>query len=516
MKALYIVIAFLMILAACTDDDRSADFVDTEKFPYVITLEKNPEKYSLWVDLITEAGMYETLNIYGSYTFITPNNSAVEQYLNGRDLSSFTKKELESLVRNHIFPRQVTKADFREGAVNDTNYIGDYVSVDFVADNGTKTLLNKNCKIIDSDIDLVNGIMHETDKVLGVNQATIKTYIENQDGISIFKQALQETGLIDVLDQVAITNNSNIVVRTYFTLMLIDDATFIAQGIEDFEALKTRYDSPGIELTDADHRLRQFMEYHILQGANFSNSMLDFAHDIESINIMSLLYGEGINVMENRGKIRINYVEEGEEESFTSLVDGQRNFPFKNGCVHYINNLMDIESLKPVYMVFDPVLVEDYHRISIHKTLDSNNEFSGKDEKIAKGVIKEWNWDSWPEQVEMTYKRYDTQWTPNGMLWFDLGNNDGGWFEVQTPIIPAGKYRIKCMTLTRKFGGVFKSLVDGVQKAEVSMNYNQDFVVYRTLADGITFDKSESHTIRLEYKSGPATAFLGPILIEPL
>ncbi|MGQ1787435.1 fasciclin domain-containing protein [Saccharicrinis sp. GN24d3] len=515
----YILLSVMVFLVACEDKNVEGDFVTTDIFPYVVTLEKQADKYGLWIDMIHQADLYETLNTFGQYTCFTPSNDAVSEYLGGKAIVSLSTEEARQLVMNHVFNKRITSVDFREGCVNDTNYIGDYLSVDFANMGLTEVILNKHSSIKVPDIELTNGVMHEVNKVLSVHDKTLKDYVDQAQNAKIFKQALTETGIFDALNENTVINEYGVKSRLYYTLLMIDDATLKQLGITDYESLKSRY-SDSDDVTDGNNAFNRWVAYHVIKGAYFTNKMLDYNELADAVNMQSYLYGEGVQVKEERGNIQLNLaVSEEGVKSYTSIVKDQRNIPLKNGCVQYLDDYLDIKALEAVYMEWDPAVVKNSSSIP-HYVVGHFGEYDNfTQDEIAKGAIEEWKWDTWPNEVPLQYTIYNSKgWFGAGAgLIFDIGNNDGGWLEVESPLIPPGSYEIYTYGRRWKGGGTYNIYIDGVLTA-IEGNYyaDGDIISIPRLAYGILFDKMEKHKIRIEYKEGRGGFMLGKIVFKPL
>lgn len=517
----YLVILFVIIFFGCIEDQNiEGDFVTSEVFPYVVTLEKNQEQYGMWLEIIDQAGLSASVNSFGRYTFFAPNNAAVQEWLGSRSVMDISKDEAEKLVRNHMFNAYAEAVEFNEGCVvNDTNLIGDYISVSF-GEGGINTIeLNHYSTIVDRDVELVNGIMHGIDRVLEPHDVTMLEYVENNTGLSILKEALEATNMLDRLDEVSFVNKYGIRKRKYYTLMAVADTTFNRLGIDSYQDLVDKYSDTG-DVTSIEDGLNRWVRYRVLYDSYFTNSMLDYDEMADAVNLESYCLGEGIQVSEERGRIRLNYTSytEGDEvvEEYTRIQEDHRNIPLKNGCVHYVNDLMDIVPLRPVWVDFDPTKVENTTAIPLYNPpgwVYPNWIYN----EVEPGVFEEWEWETWPEMVNAKYVICNGWFPRNAAVLFDIGNNDGGWFEVETPLIPAGKYKIRCYDRRWPEGGTFDILIDGEIIGRVNQLYAAgDIIGAPYWTQGYVFEDTRKHTLRIQYKEGKSSFIFGRVSFEPV
>ncbi|TKG96988.1 fasciclin domain-containing protein [Puteibacter caeruleilacunae] len=515
-----ILLLILVILVSCEDKNVDGDFVTAEVFPFSMTLEKDTEHYGLWLEIIDKADMRASLNSFGQFTFFVPNNEAVTAWLGSNSIDNLTKEEAVTLVRNHMVNEVIESVDYREGCVQDTNLIGDYLAVSFGDDGFNTIILNHHSTIVHKDIELLNGVMHEVDQVIAPHQETVYDYVVNTSQLSILKEALQQTGLIDKLKVIEEVNKYDITRRKYNTVMAIADTTFNRLGIQSYDDLKAKYSTES-DVTDKNNGLNKWVRYHVLYGAYFTSSMLDYDEMADAVNLESYCLGEGIQITESRGRIRINYNEvvDGEEvtEEYTSILKEQRNIPMKNGCVQYVNTLLDITPLKPAWVDFDPTNVNNTsvlpHWAANKAWVYSNWIY----DEVEPGEIEEWNWETFPEQTTMRYVICNGWFYNNAAVWFDIGNNDGGYFEVESPLVAKGKYRIKVYDRRWKGGGTFKIYIDGKYITTQNQYYGAgDIIGAPAWINGIEFEDTKKHTFRIEYKEGNSGFIFGRVSFEPV
>ncbi|MDR2806528.1 MAG: fasciclin domain-containing protein, partial [Dysgonamonadaceae bacterium] len=106
---LYTVILFTCFLAvpcfhSCTD--MAEENITTYQEDLITSfLEKNPEQYSEFLELMYATGVAELLNAYGNYTCFIPNNTAMRDYYELHNIASsadMTAADRREFVYDHI------------------------------------------------------------------------------------------------------------------------------------------------------------------------------------------------------------------------------------------------------------------------------------------------------------------------------------------------------------------------------------------------------------------------------
>lgn len=513
----YILILTMLLFCACEDENVEGDFVTTEIFPFSITLEKNTDQYGMWLEIMDQANLRASLNSYGSYTFFVPNNKAVKEWLGNRSIEDISKEEAIVLVRNHVIEDEFISVDFREGTIQNTNLNGDYVAVSF-GDNGFNTIqLNHYTTVVNKDVDVLNGIMHGIDAVLVPLQKTLYDYIIENDEISIFRQALEEIDFIDNLKTVSFQNQYDETTRKYSTILAVSDKTFAEFGINSYKEFKDKY-SDTDDVTKGNNGLNKWVRYHILYGVYFTNLMLNYNEMANAVNLESYTIGEGVQITESRGSIRINHAEyienEVVQERHTEIFKNQRNIPLKNGCVHFVNDLMDIIPITAAWVDFDPAKVTNTDVLP-HYGPNNGNDWTI--DEVEPGEIEEWKWETFPEQSNMRYVVINGWMHNAGAVWFDIGTNEGGWFEVESPLVAKGKYKIQCYDRRWPGGGTFNIYIDGKYVNTIDQYYGAGSIIGAPYwINGITFEDTRRHTIRIEYKEGNPGFIFGRVSFQPI
>lgn len=232
-------------------------------------LDKNPDLYSEFRKVLDRSGTADFLQAYGTYTLFLPNNTAMAQYL--KDIGKSTVEEvsvedLKNLVEFHVINDTVATKDFGDGKIATMTMFGQYLTTGAVIENGqTRIRINKQANIVTANIRVGNGIIHEIDHVLIPATKTVAQLIESNPNLSIFTQALKETGLYDTLNVVPAAGSQS----QWLTVLAETDSVLNAAGFSNYAALKARYASPGKTPADPSDSLHLFIDYHILVGVKY-------------------------------------------------------------------------------------------------------------------------------------------------------------------------------------------------------------------------------------------------------
>lgn len=149
-------------------------------------IETHPEFYSEFGKLVETTGMCSLLNTRGPYTLFLPDNEAMLDYYEQKNMGSleeFSDSALKNLVLYHLVGAEISANDIGLGALPETNAIGDYLVTEF---QGSDIIINKSCRIIDRDIQAAKGYIHAIDQVIDPVTLDIFSVLEKDPSYSIF------------------------------------------------------------------------------------------------------------------------------------------------------------------------------------------------------------------------------------------------------------------------------------------------------------------------------------------
>lgn len=220
-------------ITGCTEDiDQSNRYTFTGE---TITdyLENRPE-YSKFCEILDKAqigrsssgSLLKTLTTYGSYTCFAPVNSAIDEYLQeqydiyNNSLNDELTDEFEDtgiyspyledlsdsmctvIAKNHIIEAAYMTTDIKsDGAFPKNNINNRFTSVSFEndEDGSTYILINNSARIIISDVELENGVIHSVDKVVAPSNKLVCDHFKQYEAFKLHADALFLTGLDEKL-----------------------------------------------------------------------------------------------------------------------------------------------------------------------------------------------------------------------------------------------------------------------------------------------------------------------------
>jgi len=477
---------------------------------------KNQEKFGLWKEIMEHSELGHSFNASGTYTMYAPNNSAVEEWLSGKEISSLSKEEARTLVLNHVINKPYIHTDYNEGAISDPNMMDNYIAIEFGDGGYQNILLNKNSSILEKDIKMTNGYINEINHVMDI-LPNLSTVLSNMDGVTIFNEAIEKTGYSQELTTIEKEVNG-VVQRQFRTIMAIADTTFTRLGINSIDELVIKY-TDETNFTDKSNAFNQWVAYHILAEINYTNQLITLDEEQDFKNVMTLATEQGIEIRDDRAIIINREIipptdpDENEMVYATRISKAYRNIPALNGTVHFIENLMDIYQVKPFNIRQD---IWDIANWRVFENFRSGG--SGSIEWVDQDVFEEISWHSEPEQVPLGYwQHWNHEWFKGGSaIVLDLNKTNTGWVEFKTPYLAAGTYKITFMGHKRPDGGQWTSYFDGVPAGTFNNYYAGGGDAYTLPAIKSIKVTSGVHTIRLEHLTGNGYIGVGNVIYKPL
>ena len=193
-----------------------------------------------------------------------------------------------------------------------------------VATNGS-TVLNDEAAITSADNEMVNGMVHVIDKVIPRSNRLLGNEINRNGDYEIFYQALELTGLLDLINgatekpqeftypSTTLTPNETAIFNSYtckigYTIFAVsDDVLHNVYGIDtlpdlieyankvyahaadkgtgwyDYYRNNNATISTGADYTDSLNALNMLMRYHVIRGA-YNRDVLAYNHNVVAAN----------------------------------------------------------------------------------------------------------------------------------------------------------------------------------------------------------------------------------------
>ena len=320
------------------------------------------DNLSLFRQILERANLWAELRTYGQYTCYAPSNEGVVAYVdslwndpkstddNGNlvhngmsenSVNGLTEQQCKEIAKYHISTMTYLYADLSETSSAGANEVFTYLGQTFsseICDDGSVRL--GGSAIVDRDndrhdIELANGFLHYINKVIPRNTQTINEMMKNLTQYKVFYEALDKTGMLQLLSKTkkefnnAIDNNhgrpgsswssTEFYVPTEcnvrYTVFAEDSAIMAANGIRTFADLKAKcvewykdaenwYPLPdgekistGDDYTYTYNVVNMFVRYHILK-AGMATSKLLYGYSSSNANWNYAFGGEPFDYYE--------------------------------------------------------------------------------------------------------------------------------------------------------------------------------------------------------------------------
>lgn len=297
----FLLLSMSVFLFSCSDETPLKPKTATD----LIIEDSN---FSTFYAAIKHAEMVDALKS-GNFTVFAPNNEAFENsgYPTAEGITSLSKDSVRNIIAYHIIPGKVLKSDaivkqensqYMTQAVDDI-YVSRYDSVLYV--NGAR--------VIRSDVNIDNGVMHIIDHVLTPPRKNIFQELYSNPRFSFLTAAIVKAGspVINLLNSPS----------SVYTLLAADNDAFARSGYATLES---------IEAENAE-RIANILQYNIVLGRLFTGSILG--------DKITPVKGPNILVTTNNG-IKLT----GSGNSGQPALITDPNHIAKNGIIHYIDRLL--------------------------------------------------------------------------------------------------------------------------------------------------------------------------------
>ncbi len=520
-------ILLISLIQSCKDPYLNTPYTNNiENFPAATYMENDTVmEVSLWVDLLKQADMFNTINLQADYTCFVPDNHAIETYLKSNGYNSLSELPLaisQLLVRYHtIKGSRYSSVDFSNGMIPDSTASGDYLSTAFL-ENGGQVQINEEAVILKTK-QVTNAYIHLIDKVLTPVTETVWEKLSNPQ-YSVMNEAFELCGYRSILNAVLTEENSNGVttLRKYrYTLFAVPDSIFAKVGITSVTQLADSLGA-GVDYMAETNLLNRYMAYHLL---NQQYSFADIAYFTETDKVRSKNYNtmaanQLINVSEKDQQIYINW----NKNTSTGVAFLQLNQNCKNGVIHVVNDLMKVTSPSPTKVRWE---LTDYPELSYISFYRKSASTSTQTQRIATGDVNCYDWLSVPESrngltYELSNKNESVKIKALNADYLILSLGTFGWVQLNTPTIIAGKYAVYCEHFNPKgtaLGSKLSFILDGAyfgsQISTSGASKTTDQYLTNTKIGEITFTETTSHSIRI-LAGDDSNAYLDCITFSPM
>lgn len=293
--------------SSCTDDEDMPPPVQ-EEFT-IFDIASASDDFSILVAAVETAGLAETLDSPGPFTVFAPTNDAFGRFLDENNLEPqdlLGAPNLETVLTYHVLSGSVPASAVSPGSVNTVAQLPFFISE---APNGN-LWINGNTRIIDTDINASNGIIHVLDNVITPPTQNIA---EIAIGAAI-GESPEFTQLVAALVRAELAG--------VFTGGFEDDFTVFAPTDAAFAELYTALEVDGVDDIPLE-TLTNVLLYHVVPARAFSQDLR------EGAELPTLLEDATLTV--NLGSLQINE---------SGLVADMLNIHATNGVIHVIDSVL--------------------------------------------------------------------------------------------------------------------------------------------------------------------------------
>lgn len=421
-------------------------FSDCAKEEYIIAtsddvlmgtyFEENSEKFSLFYEILERSGTLSFLKAYGTYTCFAPTNEAVNKFIESKgknSLDDFSPEELKDLVRYHVIIDTLNSTRFTDGKLPTPTMYGQYLTaITYFEEGEARVKINKYAEVEELDIRVANGIIHSLKTMLEPVVIPLGQLIEQDPNMTIFTQALKETGLYDTLNLIP-DEDLEAEEKRWFTVLVHTDAVYKMKGINSLEDLKNKYCHTG-NPRDPKDSLWLYMAYHILDNS------LKYVGDLITENAhLTMVPQEVITIKMKQDSVLVNEDEFRGQIEPGALVNrpGSDNTA-ANGVYHLVEDNIYIKVRLPYPIYWDVCDQPEIRKLAGIFRTPGTNAF------LQLGQLAEVNWSA---DVPIEYQciaggvqgKYLVH---SDMLVINLRTAVINWIEFTTPLIVKGKYKL--------------------------------------------------------------------------
>ncbi len=443
--ALLSLVMVLLLSVACEREEIPIETTDDILMGQYI--EENPE-FTQFLKLAVMTDFTGFINAYGSYTFFIPTDSAFGVFFEEQGISSLddlSQDELVELFQYHIVNDTVSSIYFTDGKLQSPSMNGKYLITGVTVTDGGKAkyIVNKKAIIENLDVEVGNGVIHEIDKVLlPPNQTVAEMIVANTD-YSIFAEALQKTGVYDVIND-----------KTgWYTVMVQSDEVYNEIGITSYDDLVAKYSHLG-DPTNTEDSLYLYMLYHCLPGAEYIADLVQVtSHLTEVPQEVVTVKVDGDVVLINDQTIAGTYY------PGAQIIRANSDNSAFNGVYHEIDANIYIKVLLPVAVYWDPTTQPEMKKLTgIYKTPGFSNVW------FNQGELSEMDWGG----TNSTVGYYADGYCLNGdAMDLYLRTSVMPWAELKTPLIIKGKYKVWMCYRANPYGNLIKVTFDDQELTEL-------------------------------------------------
>ena len=328
-KFLFGMLVLILVLAACAPQatptaaptaaptsmpEPTAAPTEAPAAQSIVDIASSDERFSTLVAAVQAAGLADTLKGEGPFTVFAPTNDAFAALPAGTVdnlLLPENKQQLTDILLYHVVPGKVMASDVAalNGKMADTALEGKQIAIK--TDMGN-VYLNDNVKVVTTDIEAGNGVIHVIDAVLLPSTEEAPASMDKQDIVetaisdgrfTTLVAAVQAGGLVDTLKG-----------EGPFTVFAPTDDAFAALPAGTLDTLLK---------PENKQQLTDILTYHVVPGKVM-------ASDVAGLDTGTTVLGQDINIKVEDGKVILN------DKVQVVLTDIETT----NGVIHVIDGVL--------------------------------------------------------------------------------------------------------------------------------------------------------------------------------
>jgi len=258
----FLTAALVTTIVSCSDDDD--DTPQTPSVGNIVAVASGDAQFSTLVAAVTKAELAATLQGTGPFTVFAPNNAGFTK-AGITSLDALTKDALTPILTSHVVNGEVKAADVKSGTVKTVNANNDI----YLSKNADGVFINGNIKVIATDVDASNGVIHVIDNVIvPPTQSLVQVAQANADFSELVSLVLAADPAVATALSTASANGLTVFAPT--------NAAFT-------ELYKT---TPKATLLDPANRtlLTNVLLYHVVPGRVFSTDLPNVSGEVATAN----------------------------------------------------------------------------------------------------------------------------------------------------------------------------------------------------------------------------------------
>lgn len=253
-----------LFFASCKEDEPAPAPTD------VTAIAAGDAQFSTLVAALTKADLVTTLAGTGPFTVFAPNNDAFAK-AGITSLDALNKDALTPILTTHVLSGEVRAADVRSGAVSTVNAANDiYFSV-----NSEGVFINGNIKVIATDVDASNGVIHVIDNVIvPPSQSLVEIAAGNPDFSELVSLVLAaDPAVVGALSEASASG-----------------LTVFAPTNAAFTALYNTIPKATLLLPENRGLLTSVLLYHVVPGRVFSTDLPNVTGAVATANTETVTF----------------------------------------------------------------------------------------------------------------------------------------------------------------------------------------------------------------------------------